>query len=92
MQLVPEDVQMMWSPFLGGGSVELACAARGIRVFGSDLFEPLVNFWNHLLDDAAQLLMPLRTTYLYLKIASTNFRKPIPECLILWNAPPCSSS
>ena len=55
MQLVPEDVQMMWSPFLGGGSVELACAARGIRVFGSDLFEPLVNFWNHLLDDPDQL-------------------------------------
>ena len=42
----------MWSPFLGGGSVELACAARGIKVFGSDLFEPLVNFWNHLLADA----------------------------------------
>ena len=46
---------MLWSPFLGGGSVELACAARGIRVFGSDLFEPLVNFWNHLLEDPDQL-------------------------------------
>ncbi len=55
MHLVPTDTKTMWSPFLGGGSVELACAARGIKVFGSDLFEPLVNFWNHLLEDAEQL-------------------------------------
>ena len=55
MRLVPSDTTRIWSPFLGGGSVELACAAQGIRVFGSDLFEPLVNFWNHLLDDPFQL-------------------------------------
>lgn len=55
MRLIPDDTERLWSPFLGGGSVELACAERGIRVFGSDLFEPLVNFWNHLLDDADQL-------------------------------------
>ena len=55
MHLVPTDTKIMWSPFLGGGSVELACAARGIKVFGSDLFEPLINFWNHLLEDADQL-------------------------------------
>ena len=55
MRLIPDDTEILWSPFLGGGSVELACAARGIRVFGSDLFEPLVNFWNRLLDDADQL-------------------------------------
>jgi DNA adenine methylase len=55
VRLIPANIERMWSPFLGGGSVELACAARGIRVFGSDLFEPLVNFWNYLLTDATQL-------------------------------------
>lgn len=55
MGLIPSDTRLLWSPFLGGGSVELACAARGIRVFGSDLFEPLVNFWNHLLEDPDEL-------------------------------------
>ena len=55
MRLIPNDTTLMWSPFLGGGSVELACAARGIEVFGSDLFEPLVNFWNILLEDRDRL-------------------------------------
>ncbi len=39
----------MCSPFLGGGSVELDCAADGITVYGSDAFEPLINFWQHAL-------------------------------------------
>lgn len=33
------------SPFFGGGSVELYCAARGMRVYGYDSFTPLVEFW-----------------------------------------------
>ena len=55
MRLIPDDTEVVWSPFLGGGSVELACAARGIKVFGSDLFEPLINFWNHLLENPLEL-------------------------------------
>ena len=39
----------MVSPFLGGGSVELSCASDGIRVYGSDAFEPLATFWQELL-------------------------------------------
>ena len=48
-EFFPEDIDVLCSPFLGGASVELACAADGIRVFGSDAFDPLVNFWNCLL-------------------------------------------
>lgn len=36
----------MLSPFLGGGSFELAQAANGMRVFANDLFIPLYTFWN----------------------------------------------
>ncbi len=51
-QYLPSDLQEMVSPFFGGGSFEFACASRGIRVFGSDIFQPLVNFWSYLFDDA----------------------------------------
>ena len=43
------------SPFLGGGNLEVACAQQGARVFGSDIFAPLVCFWEHLLNDPHQL-------------------------------------
>lgn len=45
MSYVPEGTTTLASPFLGGGSFELACAARGMQVYGADAFEPLVNFW-----------------------------------------------
>ena len=42
---LPEGTKEIAAPFLGGASVELACAAEGMRVFGSDAFAPLMNFW-----------------------------------------------
>lgn len=49
--LIPPDIDRLCSPFIGGGSIELACVAKGIRVFGYDAFDPLVNFWCELLKD-----------------------------------------
>lgn len=37
--------QTLLSPFLGGGSFELACASSGMQVYGNDLFVPLYTFW-----------------------------------------------
>ncbi len=51
LPLIPEDCEELCSPFLGGGSVELAVAARGTPVHAYDVFEPLVWFWNALLSD-----------------------------------------
>ena len=47
----PKDIKELCSPFLGGGSIELALAERGIQVYGYDIFEPLVWFWHTLLED-----------------------------------------
>ena len=52
LELIPADATTMVSPFLGGGSVELACSALGMSVRASDLFEPLVTFWQQLLTSA----------------------------------------
>jgi DNA adenine methylase len=43
------NIKTLCSPFLGGGSVELECSKRGIKVYGYDLFEPLINFWEILI-------------------------------------------
>jgi len=40
---------------LGGGSVEIGAAQRGITIYGYDNFEPLVNFWNELLQHQKRL-------------------------------------
>ena len=45
LSCIPEHTDALCAPFVGGGSVELACSARGITVYASDAFEPLVNFW-----------------------------------------------
>ena len=52
-RFIPTGLQQMCSPFVGGASIELRCAADGIRVEAGDVFEPLANFWQYVLDDAA---------------------------------------
>ena len=44
---IPDDVEKVVSPFIGGGSLEVALSKElGIKVIGYDLFDLLVNFWN----------------------------------------------
>ncbi|MYA30653.1 MAG: DNA adenine methylase [Gammaproteobacteria bacterium] len=42
----PSNLERMAAPFLGGGSVEIACANElGIRVYGYDVFDILCTYW-----------------------------------------------
>ena len=45
----PKDLTEMVSPFFGGGSIEIHYASQGVKVHGYDIFEPLTNFWQHVL-------------------------------------------
>ena len=49
------------SPFMGGGSLEVNWAKKGIEVIGYDLFDALVNFWNVLLNNREELVEKLKT-------------------------------
>jgi len=49
------------SPFMGGGSLEVNWAKKGIEVIGYDLFDALVNFWNVLLNNREELVKKLKT-------------------------------
>ncbi len=67
---IPKDETRLCSPFLGGASVELACTAK-MKVYGADIFEPLIAFWRVLLRDPellaerVQVFHPLSKTKFY---------------------------
>ena len=48
---IPQNTTKLVSPFLGGGSIEFACANNGIKVYAADAFKPLVNFWKCVIKD-----------------------------------------
>ena len=52
LKCYPSGMDFLVSPFLGGGSVELLAASRGIEVKAFDKFDPLVRLWQTLLKDA----------------------------------------
>ncbi len=54
-EYLPKGTSQLCSPFFGGGSFEIFCAQNGIRVYGYDNFQPLVDFWQLLLTDPARL-------------------------------------
>jgi DNA adenine methylase len=49
------------SPFMGGGSLEVNWAKKGIEVIGYDLFDALTNFWYVLLNNRDELVDKLKT-------------------------------
>lgn len=50
-QFIPHGTKELCSPFFGGGSFEIYCVQKGIRVYAYDNFQPLVDFWQYLLED-----------------------------------------
>lgn len=53
---IPGNTKTLMSPFIGGASVEIACAKElNINVSGYDVFDLLVNYWQAQIADAKQL-------------------------------------
>lgn len=47
VELFPDSIKKIVSPFFGGGAVEIACAKElGLPVVGYDIFDILTNFWD----------------------------------------------
>jgi DNA adenine methylase len=67
---IPSDVKRVVSPFLGGGSVEVAIANElNIPVIGYDIFDVLINYWDvqlknpHALYNRLQKFKPTRAEF-----------------------------
>jgi DNA adenine methylase len=63
LKYIPPDVETICAPFLGGGSIELALAAKGIEVYAYDNFEPVIHFWRELLRHPKQLCSQVQRFY-----------------------------
>lgn len=70
----PNNLKRVISPFLGGGSVEIACACElDLEVKAFDIFDILVNFWQILIKNPQNLcnellkLEPNKATYKIIK-------------------------
>lgn len=70
----PDNLKRLISPFIGGGSVEVAVSLElDIEVLGFDVFDILVNFWQVVLNDNKRLyqellkLNPDKNTYKIIK-------------------------
>ena len=56
VDLIPDRVDRLVSPFFGGGSVEVACARElGMAVHGYDVFDILCTYWSVQLEDPEAL-------------------------------------
>lgn len=79
MRYIPDGIQIVCSPFFGGGSFELSLASRGIRVYGYDLYEPLVHFWQSLLTRPSDLADAVAAHYPLSKEAFYSVQRALPE-------------
>ncbi|PAF52460.1 DNA adenine methylase [Helicobacter sp. 13S00477-4] len=80
IEYFPDSLNRVISPFMGGGSVEIACALElGLEVKAYDIFDILVNFWKVLLKDSEALykelsqLEPTKQVYQQIKIELKNY-------------------
>jgi DNA adenine methylase len=60
---LPHGINKLCSPFFGGGSLEINMAANGVKVYGYDVFNPLVEFWQCVLKYPNQLADLVQTFY-----------------------------
>jgi DNA adenine methylase len=56
----PSDIKKLASPFFGGGSIEIATSKLGIKVYGYEIFDLLVNYWQHQIDSPVKLYNRLK--------------------------------
>jgi len=70
IELLPNNIKKLVSPFFGGGSVEIAISKYlGLEVIGYDIFDILVNYWKfqiekpHLLYEELTKLKPDKETF-----------------------------
>jgi len=72
IELIPNNIKEILSPFFGGGSVEIACAKElDIKIIGFDIFDILVNFWKQLFTNKKNFIQEIKK----LKINKNEYLK-----------------
>ncbi len=87
----PKNLDKLLSPFFGGGSIELATASKGTKVFGYDLFSPLVEFWqclttqpNKLAEEVEKYFPLSREKFYQLQHTQTKFKTKLERAAVYY--------
>jgi DNA adenine methylase len=64
VEMFPKNVKQLFSPFFGGGSVEIEAASRGVKVCGADIFAPVAAFWQQILKKDPSVIVTGAKKYL----------------------------
>lgn len=87
----PKEIKELVSPFIGGGSIELTMAAKGVNVYGYDVFSPLVEFWqcvvtqpNKLADEVAKYFPLPKETFYELQKTQTQFETKLQRAAVYY--------
>jgi DNA adenine methylase len=62
VSMIPKEEKVLCSPFFGGGSVEIIASHR-MKVYGYDLFKPLVAFWKAAISEPEKLANEVEKFY-----------------------------
>lgn len=61
VNLLPDNIKRVVSPFIGGASVEIAIAKElGLEVIGYDIFDILTNYWHYQITEPVKLANKLK--------------------------------
>lgn len=87
----PKNLDKLLSPFFGGGSIELATASKGTKVYGYDSFSPLVEFWqclttqpNELADEVEKYFPLSRKQFYELQNTQTKFKTKLERAAVYY--------
>ena len=90
-QFFPKHLDKLLSPFFGGGSIELAVAAKGTKVYGYDIFPPLVEFWQCVVAHPKKLAEEVKNyfplpkgTFYELQQTQTRFRSKLQRAAVFY--------
>jgi DNA adenine methylase len=92
IELLPNNINKVISPFFGGGSIEIAMSKYlGMEVIGYDIFDILVNYWqvqiesSELLYERLKELKPDQETYAEIKNKLTDHWDKITKTFEEWS-------
>lgn len=72
VELLPDNLKKVVSPFFGGGSIEIALSSKlGLEVLGYEIFDILCNYWKFQIEEPELLYKELKQ----LKPNKTQFEK-----------------
>jgi hypothetical protein len=72
VELMPDNLEKVVSPFFGGGSIEIALSSQlGLKVVGYEIFDILCNYWKFQIEEPELLYKELKK----LKPTKVQFEK-----------------